>query len=144
MPVSRFLMALGSGVGALMLGAAALPPTIAESGGLWEVSRSATGAGAERLCVPQATVLAQWEHRRGHCTRVVISSTASEAIIHYTCPAGDFGHSKMKVITPRTLRIETQGISGGYPFNYVLHARRVGDCQGQPSTSLRPRLTKKG
>lgn len=130
MPVSRFLMAPGSVVGALMLGAAALPPTIAESGGLWEVSRSATGAGAERLCLPQATVLAQWEHRRGHCTRVVVSSTATEAIIHYTCPAGEFGQSKMKVITPRTLRIETQGISGGYPFNYVLHARRVGDCRG--------------
>jgi hypothetical protein len=137
-------MAAGGGILALVLGAAAMPPTIAESGGLWEVSRSATGAAAERICVPQASVLAQWEHRRGQCTRVVISSTASEAIIHYTCPAGEFGHSKMKVITPRTLRIETQGISGGFPFNYVLHARRVGDCAGQPSTSLRPRLTKRG
>lgn len=138
--VSRFLMPAGGGLAALTLGAATLPPTIAESGGLWDVSRSATGAGAERICVPQASALAQWEHRRAPCTRVVISSTASEAVIHYTCPAGDFGHSKMKVITPRTLRIETQGISGGYPFNYVLHARRAGDCP----TSLRPRLTKRG
>ncbi len=126
--VARFLMPVAAGVAALVLGAATLPPAIADSGGLWEVSRSATGAGAEKSCVPQASVLAQWEHRKAQCTRVVISSTATEAIIHYTCPAGDFGHSKMKVITPRTLRIETQGISGGFPFNYVLHARRVGDC----------------
>ena len=140
MPVSRFLMPLGAAVAALVLGAATLPPTIGGAGGLWEVSRSATGAAAERICVPQASVLAQWEHRRGQCTRVVISSTASEAVIHYTCPAGDFGHSKFKVITPRTLRIETQGISGGFPFNYVLHARRIGDCP----TSLRPRLTNRG
>ena len=126
--VARFLMPVAAGVAALVLGAATLPPAIADSGGLWEVSRSATGAGAEKSCVPQASVLAQWEHRRGQCTRVVISSTATEAVIHYTCPAGDFGNSRMKVITPRTLRIETQGISGGYPFNYVLHARRVGDC----------------
>jgi hypothetical protein len=133
-------MPAGAALTAVMVGAAALPPVIADSGGLWEVSRSATGAGAERSCVPQASVLAQWEHRRGQCTRVVISSTPTEAVIHYTCPAGDFGHSRMKVITPRTLRIETQGISGGYPFNYVLHARRVGECP----TSLRPRLAKSG
>ena len=117
-----------AGLALVTLGAATLPPVIADSGGLWEVSRSATGARAEKSCVPQASVLAQWEHHRGQCTRVVISSTATEAVIHYTCPAGDFGNSRMKVITPRTLRIETQGISGGYPFNYVLHARRVGDC----------------
>ena len=134
------MMPAGLGLAVLVLGAATLPPVIAGSGGLWEVSRSATGADAEKSCVPQASVLAQWEHRRAQCTRIVVSATATEAIIHYTCPAGDFGHSKMKVITPRTLRIETQGISGGFPFNYVLHARRVGDCP----TSLRPRLTKSG
>ena len=138
--VSPFLMPFGLGAAALALGGAMLPPVIADSGGLWEVSRSATGAGAERSCVPQATALAQWEHRGAQCTRVVISSSATEAVIHYTCPAGDFGQSKMKVITPRTLRIETQGISDGFPFNYVLHARRVGECPA----SLRPRLTRKG
>ena len=118
------------GLSALVLGAATLPPTIAGSGGLWEVSRSARGADAERKCVPAAAVLAQWEHRGAQCTRTVVSSTATEAIIHYTCPGGGFGQSKMKVITPRTLRIETQGISDGLPFGYTLHARRVGDCQG--------------
>ncbi len=138
--VDRFLMPAGLGLAALVLGAATLPPAIAESGGLWEVSRSATGANAERRCVPQAAVLAQWEHRRAQCTRVVIRASATDAVIHYTCPGGGFGHSQVRVLTPRTLRIETQGISGGYPFNYVLHARRVGDCPA----SLRPRLTKSG
>ena len=32
------------------------------------------------------------------------------------------------MLTPRSLRIETQGISDSLPFNYVLQARRVGDC----------------
>jgi hypothetical protein len=133
-------MPVGAGMAALMLGAATLPPVIADSGGLWEVSHSATGANPEKSCVPQAAVLAQWEHRHAQCTRVVISSTATDAIIHYTCPGGGFGHSQIHVLTPRTLRIQTQGISGGYPFNYVLHARRMGECP----TSLRPRLTKSG
>lgn len=137
----RFLMPAGLALASLALAAATtLPPTIAGSGGLWELSRSATGTNPERRCVPQAAVLAQWEHRRAQCTRVVISSTATEAVIHYTCTGRGFGQSRLKVITPRTLRIETQGISGGFPFNYVLHARRVGDCP----TSLRPRLTRKG
>lgn len=136
--VARYFLPAGAGLAALALGAATLPPIIAKSGGQWEVSHSASGTNAEKACVPQAVVLAQWEHRRAQCTRVVISATATDAVIHYTCPGGGFGHAKMHVLTPRTLRIETQGISGGYPFNYVLHARRVGDC---PAASLRPRLT---
>ena len=31
-------------------------------------------------------------------------------------------------------------LSDGFPFNYVLHARRVGECPA----SLRPRLTNRG
>lgn len=138
--VSRFLMPFGAGMGALVLGAATLPPVIADSAGLWEVSRSATGTNAERRCVPSATVLAQWEHRKTQCTRTILSATATEAVINYTCPGGGFGRSHLRVITPRTLRIETQGISDGFPFNYVLHARRVGECPA----SLRPRLTNRG
>jgi hypothetical protein len=127
--MKKNLIAIMLLVSATGLAAATLPPTIAGSGGLWEVSRSATGANAERRCVPSAAVLSQWEHRQTQCTRVVLSSTATGAVINYTCPKGGFGRSRMQVITPRTLRIETQGIApDGFPFNYVLHARRVGDC----------------
>ena len=125
---AKFLKPAAIGLALLTLSAATLPAILAGSGGLWEVSKSATGANAERQCVPQAAVLAQWEHRKGQCTRVVISATETEAVVHYTCTGGGFGQSKMRVITPRTLRIETQGISDGFPFSYTLHARRVGDC----------------
>ena len=118
---------------ALLIGAA--PIAAASAGalsgvtrGVWEVSRSATGAGAVRQCVANPAALAQWEHRGRPCTRVILSDKGSEAIIHYTCPAGDFGRSRMTVLTPRSLKIETQGIHGGGPFFYNLYARRVGDC----------------
>ena len=52
----------------------------------------------------------------------------SSATIEYHCAGADFGRSEIDVITPRSLRIETQGISDGLPFNYVLQARRVGEC----------------
>ncbi len=111
---------------AAVLAAPAVLPGVAP--GLWEVSRSATGGGAVRQCVPDLAALAQWEHRGGACTRVVLSRSASEVVIHYTCPAGDFGRSRMTVVTPRSLRMETQGIHGGEPFEYKLYARRVGNC----------------
>ncbi|HVF84021.1 MAG TPA: hypothetical protein VM913_07615 [Sphingomicrobium sp.] len=97
-------------------------------GGQWEVGRSANGVGGTKVCVPDVATLAQWEHRGVACTRVVLSDRANEVVIHYTCPAGDFGRSRMTVVTPRSLRIETQGIHEGEPFFYNLHARRTGTC----------------
>ena len=109
--------------------AASSPRALAPAmGGLWEVSRSATGRDATRVCVPTAELLAQFEHRQGRCTRVVISDKGSETVIHYTCADGGFGQSKVTLLTPRSLRIDTQGISGNLPFHYLLHARRVGEC----------------
>ena len=128
MSVVRALsLSLLTAIPALALAAPALPQAM-KGAGLWEVSRSASGAAAQRLCVADPALLAQWEHRTAACTRVVISAGSDRAEIHYTCPGGGFGRSKVQVLTPRTLRIDTQGISGGYPFAYVLHARRAGPC----------------
>ena len=111
------------------LAAAASPSALAgTSGGLWEISRS--GAPPVRLCVADPAALAQFEHREARCTRDVVRGSDSAATIHYTCNGGDFGHSTLTVITPRSLRVETQGISGNAPFKYVLQARRVGNWPG--------------
>ncbi|WP_205480937.1 DUF3617 family protein [Sphingomonas arenae] len=115
-------------VGAIALVGAAPVALKNVAGGRWEVSRSATGHGATRVCVADPAMLAQFEHRGGSCTRVILSDRAAETIIHYTCQGGDFGRTKVTVITPRSLRLETQGISSGLPFSYQLHARRVGNC----------------
>lgn len=120
------------GLSALLAGAAmaaASPRALAPAaGGLWEIGTDAAGHNAAKMCVASPEVLAQYENRTGRCTRVVISDAGTEAVIHYTCADGAFGHSKVTLITPRTLRIDTQGISGGLPFRYLLHARRVGNC----------------
>ncbi len=119
---------------ATALTAASAPRALAPAaGGLWEVSQSATGHNPTRVCVPAAEVLAQFEHRQGRCTRTVIRDNGSDAEIHYSCAGGGFGQSKVKLITPRSLTIDTQGISGGLPFHYKLYARRVGDCKASVS-----------
>ena len=69
--------------------AASAPRALAPaSGGLWDVSRSANGHNPTRVCVPTAELLAQFEHRQGRCTRVVIKDVGTEAVIHYTCAIG--------------------------------------------------------
>lgn len=125
----RIMLAMaGLGVSTLVV-AAVQPRALAPAaGGLWEVSREATGHNAQRVCVPSPDALAQFEHRSKQCTRMVIADRGAEAVIHYTCGDGGFGRSDVTLITPRTLRIDTQGISGGLPFHYKLHARRIGDC----------------
>ena len=116
--------------------AAAPPSALAKvAGGLWEIS-GVPGANAPvRQCVGDVLALAQFEHRSRTCTRTVITDEGSSTVIRYSCGAADFGHSEIKVITPRALRISTQGISDQLPFNYVLQAHRVGDCEKSASSS---------
>ena len=112
----------------LPLGAAQRPAALSRvEGGLWEIDRLGPGV-RPRVCVTDPLWFASYEHRGKTCTRVVINDDAKGALIHYTCAAGGFGRSKVNVLTPRSLRIETQGIFSDLPFNYVLHARRVGSC----------------
>ncbi len=107
---------------------AATVPNALRGAGMWEVSRSASGSGGVRQCLADPVILAQWEHKGQQCTRVVVSSGTSRADIHYTCTGGDFGTSSINVLTPRSIKVQTQGISKGVPFAYSLFARRVGTC----------------
>ena len=77
---------------------------------------------------PDLAILAQYEHRKAQCTRRVIRETPTFAEIQYSCPGGGFGRTTVGLLTPRSLRVETQGISQNAPFHYVLQARRVGGC----------------
>ena len=128
---SRIGLAAAATLSATILIAATVPRALAPAtGGVWELSQG-TGHNPTRLCVASPEVLAQFEHRQGRCTRMVIRDVGSEAEIHYTCADGGFGRSEVTLVTPRSLTIDTQGISGGLPFHYKLYARRVGDGTGR-------------
>ncbi len=128
MQFARFaLIILAFPVAAGALAGASLPSALHGSG-LWEVGKSANGAGRQRRCLPDPAILAQWEHLADQCTRVIISTGTSSSEVHYTCANGGFGTSHIRLLTPRSVRIETQGIAKGYPFGYTLHARRIGNC----------------
>ncbi len=108
---------------------AAQPSALASvAGGLWEISGAPGTHGPVRQCVGNVLALAQYEHRGRNCSRSVISDNESATKINYKCGAAGFGETEIEVITPRSLQISTQGISDQLPFNYVLQARRIGEC----------------
>lgn len=98
--------------------------------GEWEIGKTASGRGA-RICLPDPALLMQWEHRARRCTRTVDNGSLDRAEVHYSCEGGDFGTSRVQVLTPRSIKVHTQGIADGLPFGYVIHARRIGNCPTQ-------------
>lgn len=117
-------------IGAIVLGClcGATAPTLLTTAepGQWEIGRS--GAAPIKLCVASIAGLAELESRGSVCTRTVIRNSRSTAEISYTCRGGDFGESVLSLITPRSIRVQSQGIAGGAPFKYTVQARRTGDC----------------
>lgn len=124
----RAMVRAGGAVVMLVTLAAVVRPAVftQTTGGLWEVSRA--NGGRRNICIADPTLLAQYEHLRARCSRNIIRNQQAHAEIHYTCTGGAFGQSTVELITPRALRIETQGISDNAPFHYVLQARRIGNC----------------
>jgi hypothetical protein len=133
----RRLTILSVAIGLPLAGVAAAQPSVLAqvAGGLWEIEGAPGTHAPIRQCVGDIAALAQYEHRGRSCSRTVLSDRGNATVINYSCGAAGFGQSEVDVITPRSLRISTQGISGQLPFNYVLQARRVGDCTKNPSST---------
>lgn len=133
----RFPALVTATAGLIGLTAAQRPAVFVQtSPGLWEIGGVPGAKTPVRQCFDDVSQLAQFEHRNLACTRRITSDGVSAAVIDYSCGGAGFGHSEVNLITPRSLRIGTQGVSNKLPFNYTLQARRVGDC---PSLGAIPR-----
>jgi hypothetical protein len=126
----RKSLALALGIAVPVAALAANPPSALTgvAAGLWEISGAPGTQAPVRQCVADILALSEYEHRGHACSRKVLSDAGRSTLINYTCGSAGFGQTQIDVITPRSLRISTQGISDQLPFNYVLQARRVGDC----------------
>ena len=119
-------------VGALVLAGAAQPSIFAQAqAGLWEVSGVPGAKAPLKQCLGNVAKLAEFEHRGKACSAKIIKSNASSTVVEYSCGSAGFGRSQVDALTPLCLRIDTHGISNQLPFNYVLQARRIGDCPQQ-------------
>jgi hypothetical protein len=125
----KIVLAGGGAAAALALIAAAQPSALSQAqAGIWEISGAPGTRSPIRQCVADVASMARFEHRSRSCTARVLKDSGASVLIDYTCGGAGFGHSQIDVLTPRSLRISTQGISDGLPFNYVLQARRIDDC----------------
>jgi hypothetical protein len=131
------LFAIGAaGIGALVLIAAQHPSALAGvQGGLWEISGAPGAKSPIKECVARVASLAEFEHRGKGCTMKVVRDQGSSAVVEYSCGKAGFGRSEVNVLTPRSLRIDTQGIADQLPFGYVLQARRIGECPAPATAS---------
>jgi hypothetical protein len=126
----RLIPLLPALAGLTLLGAAPPAPR-ALAGvqpGLWEVSRSAVGHGAKQICFRDMLALASAGHPGESCARRVLSDEQGKLVLYLACPGGEFARSRISVLTPRSLKLESQGVHRGAPFDLTLHARRVGSC----------------
>ena len=135
--MTRALLLLPAAGAAIIALSAAQPPSALGQvqGGLWEISGAPGTHAPIRQCVADVTTLARFEHRSRGCAARILKDGGTSAQIEYSCGGAGFGHSEIELITPRSLRIATQGISDGLPFNYVLQARRVDDCPKSASVT---------
>jgi hypothetical protein len=115
---------------ALLMAAAQQPSPLTQvKPGEWELSGVPGAKTPVHQCIADLPALARFEHRGKNCSSRTISENASSLVIEYSCGGAGFGRTQMDLLTPRSLRISTQGISDKLPFNYVLQARRLGDCE---------------
>lgn len=96
--------------------------------GLWEISQDATGRGGRKGCIRDVVLLATYAHAGDRCLRTYLTNKPRHLILELDCGRGDFARSHVTVITPRSLKIESQGFHKGEPYNNAIYARRVGEC----------------
>ena len=96
--------------------------------GRWQIRDLDADTDRQSLCLGDPILLAQVEHQGPPCEPEIIDSGPKGGTVRYTCRGRGFGHSTLRVETPRLVKIRTQGINGAQPFDFRAEARRIGDC----------------
>jgi hypothetical protein len=96
--------------------------------GRWVIRDLESNTERRSICIGDPMLLAQIEHDGPPCAAEVIETAPSGGTVRYTCPGRGFGHSRIRMETPRVASIVTQGINANRPFSFRAEARKMGDC----------------
>jgi hypothetical protein len=96
--------------------------------GQWELRELGAGKSPRLICVANPDTLIQLRHAGATCARYVIDNQPQTMTVNYSCDGTGNGRTTITLQTPRQLRLQTQGIAQGAPFDVDYTARRVGDC----------------
>lgn len=110
---------LAQGNGLAMLGALAK--------GEWTI-KFRDGSADRKICVRSGQELIQLRHREAGCNQFVVEDGAAKVTVQYTCPGNGYARTSIRRETPALVQLESQGIHGGLPFQFLAEARRTGSC----------------
>jgi hypothetical protein len=96
--------------------------------GSWALKERGSTAAAKTICLGDAKQLIQVRHPQAACSRYIISDSADEVTVHYTCGGSGHGRTTIRRETNRLVQIDTQGMASGMPFSSALEARRISAC----------------
>lgn len=123
------MAATGAAVAAPAPGKAPTVAVVAEiAPGEWQFREIGSGTAPLTMCITNADVLVQFQHRNAQCTRFVVDDQARQGTIQYSCPGAGNGRTTIKLSTRKSFRLDTQGIAEGAPFAMSFDVRLMGPC----------------
>jgi len=96
--------------------------------GRWEFRLRGQPDRVERMCLRSGRNLIQLRHPDQACDRLVVEDSDMSVIVQYTCKGRGYGRTHIRRESDRLIQVESQGIAGGLPFEFIAEGRRVGDC----------------
>ncbi len=129
------LMALGSIAAGALAGFAL--PALAQGNGLtmlgtlakgeWTI-KFRDGSPDRKICVRGGQELIQLRHRETGCNQFVVEDGVAKVTVQYTCQGNGYARTSIRRETPALVQLESQGIQGGMPFQFLAEGRRTGPC----------------
>jgi hypothetical protein len=123
------LVLIAAGAGAVPI--AAQPSSLAMldtlARGNWTF-RIRDDGSLERICVRNGTEFIQLRHRQAGCQHFIVTDSANEVTVQYTCRGSGFGRTTIRRESPELVQIQTQGFRNGAPFSFSGEARHSGRC----------------
>lgn len=95
--------------------------------GEWTIKHR-DGTPDRKICVRSGQELIQLRHREAGCNKFVVEDGAAKVTVQYTCPGNGYGRTSIRRETTTLVQLESQGIQGGLPFQFLAEARRTGSC----------------
>lgn len=96
--------------------------------GSWTLHEIGKTSSTRAICVHDPKQLLQLVHGPAQCSHYVIEDKPDRITVQYQCPGQGYGRTTIRVENPNLIRIQTQGLMKGAPFDFDYEGRRTGKC----------------
>jgi len=96
--------------------------------GAWSLHEIGNSTSTRAICVHDPKLLLQVVHGPAQCEQYVIEDQPDRTTVQYRCPGQGYGRTTIKVENRNLIRLQTQGLVKGAPFDFDYEGRRTGGC----------------